>query len=197
MATKTRALLDEGLLSAAGSAAFKQLPDGRWACFFMFGGKKGRILPSEATGWLIRRVSGTSVFLGASVFLGWVTFAGAKVPDPWMTATDLTARILLTLATGFAAYSIPVVTSGLWLRRRYRGLPTTNETLSREEGRYQARIMAWIGFAAAALFLWGAGVTFAANQYTVFQSIFLLVGGTTIAGLSAFHLNQLIRAAHR
>jgi len=53
MATRTRAPLDQGLLNGLGGTFFKQLADGRWACFF-FGGKKGRILPSEATGRLFR-----------------------------------------------------------------------------------------------------------------------------------------------
>ncbi len=178
MATRTRAPLDSGLLNAPGGTLFKQLADGRWACFFMFGGKKGRILPSEATGRLIARVS------SASLLLGWV---GLFVVGP-----------LTTDAVAFGVFVAPSLIAGIWLRRHYGRLPKTDETLSRAEHLYQARSFAWFGFAMAILLSFKAGVSYAENHYEmVGNAVMLLAAGITIAGISYYHLNMIIRAAHR
>ena len=152
------------MLNGLGGTFFKQLADGRWACFFLFGGKKGRILPSEATGWLIRRVSGTSALLGASVLLG--------------------------LAIFWATYLL----GALWLRRRYRQLPVTEEPLSTEETVPESRATVWCVFMGTVAMSFGAGYFLALNDPSAVRILGLGLGAV---GIFAVILNRLLIAAHR
>ena len=193
MTTKTRAPLDAGLLNALGVTFFKQLRDGRWACFFLFGGKKGRILPSESTGRLFRWVSSASMLLGFVAL-----FTGSVQAGLWVSTSHSTMNLPVILAAGFAAWAIPVLPSALWVRRRFRRLPKTDEALSPEEGCYQGRTTAWIGFAMAAVLFFEAGVSYAENhRELVAGGMLSLAGGIVFISISVLLLNHIIRAAHR
>ncbi|HJO24342.1 MAG: hypothetical protein QF890_01620 [Myxococcota bacterium] len=70
MATRTRAPLDSGLLNAPGGTFFKQLADGRWACFFMFGGRPvtDEILPGAESVYQAHILAMGTVLAGTSGF---------------------------------------------------------------------------------------------------------------------------------
>ena len=205
MATRTRAPLDQGFLNGLGGTFFKQLADGRWACFFLFGGKfsrlgrkKGRILPSEATGRLFRRVASASILLG-----GVAMYVGLVQAGRWVAANDPTmhfspVNFSLILAAGVAAGAVPVSAAALWLRRRSRHFPIADETLSPGEHRYQTRHMNWIGLLAALVMCFEAGKEYARHQNEFVDAVqWNLAGGIIISSILIVNLNLIIRAARR
>ena len=192
MATGTGTPLDQGLMNGLGGTFFKQLADGHWACFF-FGGKKGRILPSEATGRLFRWVSSTGMLLGFVALS-----IGLRESARWIAHNHPTTSVWPILAVGFAAWAVPVLVSTLWIRRRYRRLPITEKTLSREETRYQVRAVFWILLAAAPFPLFMAGALYAENNYElIHQAVLFGALGIFLVGLSGTALSLIIRAARR
>ena len=200
MATKTHAPLDSGLLNALGITLFKQLPDHRWACFFLFGGKKGRILPSEETGRFIVRVAFTGSLVGCIASgIALIGVARLEIVNP---ATDLLVRCTAALAPLVGS----VVPTGLWLRRRYGNLPTTQERLTRGEFRFQIRGFFWLGLALATVVLFSSGYIYGVGRaeealfdfpYAKLLFATIPATATTLAAICILSLELILRAAHR
>ena len=166
--------LDEGLLNAFATMSFKRLADGRWACFAAFAGKAGRVLPSESAGRRIRRASAAGWFLAVAAFV-------------------VTGR-LLGWAAGGGVFLAVTVATGLWVRRRLHPLPTTDETLSRSDGLYQARAMAWGGLMIVPFAFFLAGAMFGAYPHERLVTGVLVLSSFGLAAACLHHLNRATAA---
>lgn len=170
-----------------GSTRFRRLEDGRWACFFMFDGKRARLLPSEDAGRRVRRESIALSLLGIPLLFAAYSLTFLE------SNSDAFYGFGNTLA-GFAIIFAPYLLGALWLRRRYRQLPVTEEPLSAEETAPESRAVVWCVFMATVAMSFGAGYFLARNDPMTLRALGL---GLVTVGCSAVVLNRLLVDAHR
>ena len=106
------------------------------------------------------------------------------------TSALLGASVLLGLAIFWATYLL----GALWLRRRYRQLPVTEEPLSTEETVPESRATVWCVFMGTVAMSFGAGYFLALNDPSAVRILGLGLGAV---GIFAVILNRLLIAAHR